>query len=85
MKKTQVTELLRQLEWIFRRNGYTIRYVKGHFRGGACRVYQDKIVVINTMYPPVGRVRMLAAIAETLADRLDLSTEEKHLIERLGF
>jgi hypothetical protein len=72
------------LEALFRRNGYTLRYMKGSFRGGACRLYENKMVVINAIYPPSGRLRALAAIAESLLDRLEVTPEERALIERLA-
>jgi hypothetical protein len=40
---------LAQLEAAFRRNGYEVRYVKGSFRGGACRVIDKHLVVINAL------------------------------------
>lgn len=75
---------LEQLEAAFRRNGYTLKYLKGAFRGGACRLYENKMVVINAIYPPMGRLRALATIAEQLADSLELSPEERELIHRFA-
>lgn len=31
--------------------GYTVRYEKGDFRGGACRVEQDRQIIINSAAP----------------------------------
>lgn len=74
---------LAQLEALFRRNGYTLKYLKGPFRGGACRLYDDKLVVINAVYPPAGRLRALATVAEQLIDRLEVTPAERELIQRL--
>jgi len=76
-------QALAQLEALFRRNGYTLKYLKGNFRGGPCRLYENKMVVINAIYPPAGRARALALIAESLQEKLDLTEEEKALIQRL--
>ncbi len=73
---------LSQLEAAFRRNGYEVRYMKGPFRGGACRVIDRRLVVINSLYPPAGRLRLLASAAAMVKDRLDLTPEEVALIER---
>lgn len=73
---------LSQLEAIFRRNGYEVRYVKGPFKGGACRVIDKRLVVINSLYPPAGRLRLLASAALMVKDQLDLTPEEQALIER---
>ncbi len=73
---------LPQLEAAFRRNGYEVRYAKGPFRGGACRVIDKHLVVINALYPPAGRLRLLASAALMIKDRLELTPEEIALIER---
>jgi len=73
---------LAQLEAAFRRNGYEVRYVKGPFRGGACRVVDKHLVVINSLYPPAGRLRLLASAAAMIQDRLKLTPEEEALITR---
>ncbi|MCS6895657.1 MAG: hypothetical protein NZZ60_05865 [Bacteroidia bacterium] len=78
------SKALAELEALFRRNGYTLRYLKGAFHGGPCRLYENKMVVINAVYPPAGRVRALAAIAEQLGDKLDLTPAERALIHRLA-
>ncbi len=85
MKGTRsYAQALSQLEAIFRRNGYTLRYMKGPFRGGPCRLYDRKMVILNVVYPPAGRVWALAAIAEQLADQLDLTEAELQLIQKLA-
>jgi len=73
---------LSQLEAVFRRNGYEVRYLKGPFRGGACRVIDRRLVVVNALYPPAGRLRLLASAALTVKDHLNLTPEEITLIER---
>ncbi|MCX7606578.1 MAG: hypothetical protein N2170_04845 [Bacteroidia bacterium] len=78
------SKALADLEALLRRNGYTIRYMKGTFRGGACRLYENKIVVINAVYPPAGRLRALAAIAESLLERLEVSPLEREMIQKLA-
>jgi len=80
----RVAQALAQLEALFRRHGYTLRYLKGPFRGGACRLYEEKLVVINAVYPPLGRARALATLADQLRPQLSLTPEEDQLIQRLA-
>lgn len=80
MSSAQV--VLQQLEQLFRRNGYKLRYLRGTFRSAPCRLYQNKLIVLNTLSPPLGRVRALASIAEDLRSTLDITPEEDHLIRR---
>ncbi|MCX8111969.1 MAG: hypothetical protein N3E49_02035 [Bacteroidia bacterium] len=75
---------LADLEALFRRNGYKLKYLKGSFRGGACRLYENKLVVINAVYPLHGRARALATIAEQLSEHLDITPQERELIQRLA-
>lgn len=75
------SKALAQLEALFRRNGYTLKYIKGSFRGGACRLYENKLVVINAIYPPLGRLRALASVADQLGEKLEITPEEKELIQ----
>lgn len=82
--KPSTGQALAQLEAIFRRHGYRLRYMKGPFRGGACRLYEERLVVLNALYPPLGRARALATIADQLRDQLDLTPEECQLIQRLA-
>ncbi|MCF7797212.1 MAG: hypothetical protein K9N11_05015 [Lentisphaeria bacterium] len=42
--KTAFEELAEKL-------GYTVRYEKGDFRGGACRVDRDRQIIINSAAP----------------------------------
>ncbi len=70
------------LETLFRRHGYEVRYLRGPFRGGACRIIEKKLVVINALYPPMGRLRLLASAAVMIREQLSLSPEEEALIER---
>lgn len=82
--KLSHSQALSQLEALFRRNGYTLRYLRGTFRGGPCRLYDQKMVVLNAVYPPAGRARALAAIAEQLAPQLELTEAERELIQKLA-
>ncbi len=72
------------LEALFRRNGYEVRYAKGTFRGGACRLLERRIVLLNRAYPPAGRVYALATIATHLREKLELKPEEEELLKRYG-
>lgn len=61
-----------------------MRYAKGTFRGGACRLLERRIVLLNRAYPLAGRVYALAMIAAQLRDRLTLTPEEEAILKRYG-
>jgi hypothetical protein len=56
-------DILAELEETAKRLGYRVRYEKGTFIGGDCRVRQDKILVVNKFLPIEGKI---ATIARTL-------------------
>ena len=64
--KKKAHEALKQLEHIVRQAGYTIRYEKGHFQSGWCRVKDRNIILINRFYPPEVRLQILLNIIDTL-------------------
>ncbi|NTU96963.1 MAG: hypothetical protein HGA62_04015 [Chlorobiaceae bacterium] len=59
MKKTAQLTLL---ESTIRSLGYTIRYEKGNFLGGDCRVREDNVVVVNKFLPLEGKIFTLAQV-----------------------
>lgn len=58
-------DILTELEETAKKLGYRVRYEKGTFIGGACRVHQDKILVVNKFLPVEGKI---ATIARTLGE-----------------
>ncbi|MCS7163283.1 MAG: hypothetical protein NZ958_08195 [Bacteroidia bacterium] len=75
-------QALQKLEALFKRHGYKLRYLRGHFRGAPCRLYAERLIVLNALYPPAGQLRALAAIADQLKSQLTLTPEEEQLIQR---
>ena len=59
MKKTAQLTLL---ESTIKELGYTLRYEKGNFLGGECRLKEDKVVVINKFLPLEGKISSLAQV-----------------------
>ncbi len=59
MKKTAQLTLL---ESFMKELGYTLRYEKGNFLGGECRLKEDKVVVINKFLPLEGKISTLAQV-----------------------
>lgn len=52
--------LLRELDALARRLGYAVRIERGRFRGGRCRVDDQKLVVLNRMHTPETNAAVLA-------------------------
>lgn len=40
-----------EFEKLAERLGYTIRYEKGDFKGDACRIKEDRVIIINKALP----------------------------------
>ncbi|AAM72595.1 MAG TPA: hypothetical protein DEB17_11275 [Chlorobaculum sp.] len=59
MKKQQQLDLL---EKALVSTGHKIRYEKGSFVGGDCRVKENMIVVVNKFLPIEGKIATLAAV-----------------------
>ncbi len=59
MKKTAQLTLL---ETTIKELGYTIRYEKGNFLGGECRLREDKVVVVNKYLPLEGKIYTFALV-----------------------
>lgn len=50
------------LETAIKSLGYAIRYEKGNFLGGDCRVRNDSVVVVNKFLPLEGKIYTLAQV-----------------------
>jgi hypothetical protein len=59
MKKQKQLELL---ETAITETGHRIRYEKGSFVGGDCRVRENMIVVVNKFLPIEGKITTLASV-----------------------
>ncbi|MEI7934567.1 MAG: hypothetical protein WCH30_05885 [Chlorobiaceae bacterium] len=59
MKKTAQLTLL---ETTIKELGYTLRYEKGNFLGGDCRLKKDNVVIVNKFLPLEGKIYTLALV-----------------------
>jgi hypothetical protein len=59
MKKTAQLTLL---ETAIKELGYTLRYEKGNFLGGDCRLKENKVVVVNKFLPLEGKIYTIALV-----------------------
>ncbi len=59
MKKTAQLSLL---ERTIKELGYTLRFEKGNFLGGECRLREDNVVVVNKFLPLEGKIYTLAQV-----------------------
>ncbi|TLU83595.1 MAG: hypothetical protein FDX21_07340 [Chlorobium sp.] len=50
------------LETAIKELGYTLRYEKGNFLGGDCRLREDNVVVVNKFLPLEGKIYTLAFV-----------------------
>ncbi len=50
------------LERTIKELGYTLRFEKGNFLGGECRLREDNVVVVNKFLPLEGKIYTLAQV-----------------------
>jgi hypothetical protein len=46
--------------------GYKLRYEKGNFSGGDCRIRENNIVVVNKFLPIEGKIYTIASVIDKL-------------------
>lgn len=62
--------------------GYKIIKDKGAFRGGACIVHEQKIILLNKRLPPESMVAVLARVVGGISDNIFLKPAIREVIER---
>jgi hypothetical protein len=60
MRYNQTT--LKKLEELFQELSYAVRYEKGNFQSGYCKVEERKIVVVNKFFDTEARINCLLEI-----------------------
>ncbi|KAA3660379.1 MAG: hypothetical protein DWQ10_06810 [Calditrichaeota bacterium] len=75
-------EILKNLEELVVRLGYKLRYEKGDFAGGGCRVGEDKMIIINNSLLDSQKIAIIAAeLAKLDLDDTFLMPEIREIIE----
>ena len=80
MKKAKKLALL---ENAVTQNGFKLRYEKGNFLGGDCRLRDDNIIVVNKFLPIEGKIFTIARVLHKL-NPADCPAEVKKIIEDSG-
>ena len=80
MKKAKKLALL---ENAVTQNGFKLRYEKGNFLGGDCRLRDDNIIVVNKFLPIEGKIFTIARVLHKL-NPADCPPEVKKIIEDSG-
>ncbi|NTV47735.1 MAG: hypothetical protein HGB11_14730 [Chlorobiales bacterium] len=55
-------DILSEIESIARDLGYRVRYEKGTFAGGDCRVKEEKVLVVNKFLPIEGKIATISRV-----------------------
>lgn len=79
MKKTAQLTLL---EKTVKELGFGLRYEKGNFLGGECRLREDKVVVVNKFLPLEGKIYTLAQVISRV-NPPGLSPDVTKIIDKL--
>lgn len=75
-------DILQELEDVAKKLGYRIRYEKGNFVGGDCRVREEKVLVINKFLPIEGRISTIArALARIGVGNVFITPQARKLID----
>ena len=79
MKKKAQLDLL---ETTIKEYGYLLRYEKGNFLGGECRVREDMVVMVNKFLPLEGKIYTLALVISNI-NPPGLAPETAKIVDRL--
>lgn len=79
MKKTAQLSLL---ENTVKEIGFGLRYEKGNFLGGECRLRDDNVVVVNKFLPLEGKIYTLAQVISRI-NPPGLSQDVTKIIDKL--
>ncbi len=79
MKKTAQLTLLEKTVKEF---GFGLRYEKGNFLGGECRLREDNVVVVNKFLPLEGKIYTLAQVISRI-NPPGLSPDVTKIIDKL--
>jgi len=75
-------DILSELESIARQTGFRVRYEKGNFLGGACRVKTEKVLVINKFLPVEGKIATIARVlARTGIGNIYITPQVRKIID----
>ncbi len=80
MKKQKQLDLL---ETAIADLGFRLRYEKGSFVGGDCRVKENRVVVVNKFLPVEGKIATIAAVIRKI-NPAGLSPEVARVIDSLA-
>lgn len=81
MKKGKKLEIL---EEAVKAKGYKLRYEKGNFIGGDCRLKEDNIIVVNRFLPVEGKIYTIAGALHKLKTD-EYPPKVGKIIEESGF
>ena len=82
MKRTKHN--LTKIEDLLESLGYRIRYEKGSFTPGACRLEANHVIIVNRFYDTAARVDSIAEILDQLViDESKLNEEELKFLQKV--
>jgi hypothetical protein len=59
-------DVLNELEEVARQIGFRVRYERGDFAGGDCKLHEEKILVINKFVPVETKIATIAKVLGTM-------------------
>jgi len=61
------TAILRAMEEVAKKSGYTVRWEKGLFQGGSCVLEGNKLIVLNRHHPTEVHLGVLARALQDIS------------------
>ncbi|PSQ88767.1 MAG: hypothetical protein BRD45_05305 [Bacteroidetes bacterium QS_8_64_10] len=74
-------EIVEELEEAARKMGREVRRERGDFGGGACRVGEQAVIVLNERHPPEAHLAVLAEALKGEADAVYLKPAVRAALE----
>ena len=82
MKKKRQEKILSELEDFIRKQGITLRYERGDFKGGYCVLKEQRLVVVNRRLDTARKISLLAkSIIEMGVDLESLDGKLRDVVE----
>ncbi|MCY4171887.1 MAG: hypothetical protein OXE59_11540 [Bacteroidetes bacterium] len=78
------TAILRAMEKIAKKSGYSVRWDKGLFQGGSCTLEGNKLIVLNRHHPTEVHLGILArTLKDVPLQEISLQKEMRQRIESI--
>ena len=80
---SQISEKLKNLQHIFEKMAVEVRFRKGYFKGGLCRLNEKNIIYLNRSLPDEKNIQILIQeLSKFNLEGLDISPQIKEMLRK---